>query len=1188
MNDALSKTLAGTPEGFGSCGAEDPEFGYGASTSYVMGGGLTPSWCGGRVAIRLLLLLGLMAQSAEAAWVLLSSTLFSHPTQTSPAINTSGAGLLYACSTTYISGGSGIIDSYGNTWTPVSVRGGSSAVLKCFYVSGPIAGPNHTVTITGDNYSATVFAAFSGGVATGDPADGSTGAGSAGASSLSPGSITPSTGSDLFITTAGLMSNGTWTTSASGFVQIANIAYAPGSHGGTSMYYKVKSDSTAENPGWTGTASSDIAVNLQAFTESVKTTKPVISSFNCTSPVSEGSTTSCTYTTANANSVVVSGACPWSFAGCRYTGPSPASFTPEWSTTFTLTATNAGGTTQQTVNVIVNRPGAPSANPILSNVSASANSDTTILFKVTSDTPAQASAQCGTAAGPSGTVVSMPTIFPLANGPAPHGYGIMNFAFAVTGLSPSTLYHCYATITNAHGATTTSDQQVTTSTAVGSTPLSVAWVSPPTRINDQYNGAHGLPNTGQWIDGDTQYHTWADDGVMYGLYQDGLGVNGAAVPGLGFVSWDANHLTPKQLQALSAGYGLAGNPFSEQGPLSARGIQYLFTINGYGSAACCYNAIQSRDHWQTSISPQHNNGPAAAAAVGIDAPAVRSATISFSSWQSGTITLTVSAWSAPPANTMVYVTGSTNCDGYKTATSADSTHVAFASANVSCAAGTVQYMASMNSPIAIPGDSSVYWLLSPVQPCQDYSANCSWAANMDGWVYFFAHYRGLVRVRVEDLALQDVTKYQCYAGSQNGDDGLYDANWAAATLGPCKALSAPPGMDDPYLYMASSGNKGHIAYVPDFNRFILSMYIGANNCAQASAIFDLGPYPWGKPVLIGSINRDLRFPGLCPGFPNPLLSTYQKISSNPLVSTMVWVTSGGSFKGARTDGSSDNYSPYLWSLRLVPRTATANRAMASKTKSGGRHNSNGLQLFYNFQDTTGTLQIVNRSPNDPTGSFSTINENSSPPIFDRYGLALTVPSGSPDNTTDGISWTGQQQNLTLPTPFSMPLNSYTAFVCFGHYPYQFSGTTINNGQAGEQVLAKSGGDLGIVRHGATFGAGASWDVTVHGTVVGAVAIPDGSFGCVAVRVNGASASVYQSGAVTNSLPLTPTAGPTTVGASGAAGALVLGGTTSLWGILSELLVYDRALSDVELIQEMSVIRKEMAQRWITIDSVSLN
>jgi hypothetical protein len=164
------------------------------------------------------------------------------------------------------------------------------------------------------------------------------------------------------------------------------------------------------------------------------------------------------------------------------------------------------------------------------------------------------------------------------------------------------------------------------------------------------------------------------------------------------------------------------------------------------------------------------------------------------------------------------------------------------------------------------------------------------------------------------------------------------------------------------------------------------------------------------------------------------------------------------------------------------------------------------------------------------------------------------------------------------------LNSFTAIACFGHFPYQFNGVTINSGQAGEQVLAKINGDFSIVRHGSTFGAAASWDVMVHGATVGAVAMPDGSFGCLAARVTGTTATIYDSSAIRTTLPLTPVAGPVPVAGAGAAGALQLGGPTSLWGILSNLLIYNRALSDVELVHEMGVVRREMAGRRITIDS----
>jgi hypothetical protein len=511
--------------------------------------------------------------------------------------------------------------------------------------------------------------------------------------------------------------------------------------------------------------------------------KPTITSFSCTPTVAEGSATTCTFTVANATSTVVSGACPWSFNGCHYTGASPATFTPEFNTAFQLTATNEyGATISAPAYVTVTRPGASAANPVLTNVSVANSSSTSVRFTASSDTPAEWSGRCGTAAGPSGTVVPTPVLWARANGPAPHGYAIMNITFAITGLSPSTHYHCYATATNDRGSTTTSDQQITTGAAETTTPFRVSFPSPHTRLNGQFNGEYGMTLTGKMTDGDTDYWTWADDGMEYGLYQDGKGVQGGQTPAIGMIRWaPGNPPVPTQLATVTP---FSGTATSENGVLSLRGVQYgFFLYHGYGGVTCCFNVIKSLDHWTTSQSPQTGgaNGPNVANVAGVDQPTISTGTISGSSWSSGTMTLTVGAWgtgNVPPANTQVDVAGSTNCDGSYVVTASSANTVAFAHANASCSAGTVKFMHSMTPGCGAAGAPSAcistnggaYWLISPIQPCQDYSQNCVFRANMDGWVYFHALYNGIVAVRVEDLYLQDITKWRVYKGVQGTND----------------------------------------------------------------------------------------------------------------------------------------------------------------------------------------------------------------------------------------------------------------------------------------------------------------------------------------------------------------------------------------------------------------------------------
>jgi len=167
------------------------------------------------------------------------------------------------------------------------------------------------------------------------------------------------------------------------------------------------------------------------------------------------------------------------------------------------------------------------------------------------------------------------------------------------------------------------------------------------------------------------------------------------------------------------------------------------------------------------------------------------------------------------------------------------------------------------------------------------------------------------------------------------------------------------------------------------------------------------------------------------------------------------------------------------------------------------------------------------------------------------------------------------QNYALTTPYAQTLTASTTIVCFGHYP----GLAIQPAVSGEIVINKAG-DLEILRNGLA----ASWNVIFKGTTLGAVPIADGSFGCLVVRRDaGNNVTVYDSSAIRTFLPLTPALGPANVPGAWSSNPLVLGDpTTSLHGILSELRVYNRALTDVELIHEMSITRRDLAHRGIAL------
>jgi hypothetical protein len=102
-----------------------------------------------------------------------------------------------------------------------------------------------------------------------------------------------------------------------------------------------------------------------------------------------------------------------------------------------------------------------------------------------------------------------------------------------------------------------------------------------------------------------------------------------------------------------------------------------------------------------------------------------------------------------------------------------------------------------------------------------------------------------------------------------------------------------------------------------------------------------------------------------------------------------------------------------------------------------------------------------------------------------------------------------------------------------------------------------------------------------GTVLGAVAVADGGFGCIVIRRDSNnSVTVFSSGAVGAALPLTPALGPITIDGRWSSASLTFGATNSLRGVISETLVFSRALSDEELVGEAVATRNRMAARGI--------
>lgn len=180
-------------------------------------------------------------------------------TNTSSAVDTTGAALLVGVSAYYTAGGGSVVpsDSKSNVWTFLTPRGSNaSGTVRICYCLAPTVGTGHTFTITSGNaFAGGVFAAFS---ATG-PLDINNGA-----SGLQPGSATPVNAGELIIAGLGAGVAGTTYTIDSGFTVAAQFAWLSGAYG-IGLAYLNQGAATAVNPAWSGETSGSANAAMASF-----------------------------------------------------------------------------------------------------------------------------------------------------------------------------------------------------------------------------------------------------------------------------------------------------------------------------------------------------------------------------------------------------------------------------------------------------------------------------------------------------------------------------------------------------------------------------------------------------------------------------------------------------------------------------------------------------------------------------------------------------------------------------------------------------------------------------------------------------------------------------------------------------------------------------------------------------------
>lgn len=172
---------------------------------------------------------------------------------TTASITTTGATLLYGC----VSSGDNravITDSKSNTWVPLTVRNGSTA-LGCFYSANPVVGTLHTFTATYMNTTSYPAIAVMGLSGTGvTPFDTESGTTSSSGVNIQPGSISPSSTGNVAI--VGLSFDNFVSSPASSGYTVTDFKDLSGSTAyGIGLAYKIGVGAT-ENPlfSWSGAA----------------------------------------------------------------------------------------------------------------------------------------------------------------------------------------------------------------------------------------------------------------------------------------------------------------------------------------------------------------------------------------------------------------------------------------------------------------------------------------------------------------------------------------------------------------------------------------------------------------------------------------------------------------------------------------------------------------------------------------------------------------------------------------------------------------------------------------------------------------------------------------------------------------------------------------------------------------------
>lgn len=178
------------------------------------------------------------------------------------AIDTTGADLIVMSAASF-SAGFTVSDSKGNTYTALTLRGGSFR-QQLFYCLAPSVGASHTFTVT-STYPPIFVYAFSG-VSSYQTEGGAT---AASGTSLASGNITPAADGALIVTGLGASGTGTQTDTVTptGFVTPTTKQHTGGTNVAGAASYYIQPTAATINPtwSWTGGSRTDIVVGTAVF-----------------------------------------------------------------------------------------------------------------------------------------------------------------------------------------------------------------------------------------------------------------------------------------------------------------------------------------------------------------------------------------------------------------------------------------------------------------------------------------------------------------------------------------------------------------------------------------------------------------------------------------------------------------------------------------------------------------------------------------------------------------------------------------------------------------------------------------------------------------------------------------------------------------------------------------------------------